>query len=46
MLYISKGREPESLTMHKKQPFATYDNCNKDDIRTSLLIEQGYLRYT
>ncbi|MCD8119124.1 MAG: hypothetical protein LUE29_06560 [Lachnospiraceae bacterium] len=43
MIYIKKGKEPESLTRHRKQPFASYDNCNKDDIRTNLLEEQGHL---
>lgn len=43
MILIEKGREPHSLTEYKKQPYASYDNCNKDDIRESLLQEQGYL---
>jgi len=43
MIFIKKGKEPHSLTEYKKQPHAFYDNCNKDDIRESLLREQGYL---
>ncbi len=43
MLFIEKGREPRSLTEYKKQPYASYDNCNKNDIRVSLLREQGFL---
>ncbi len=43
MILIKKGREPHSLTEHKKQPYASYDNCNKDDIRDNLLQEQGFL---
>ncbi len=43
MILIKKGKEPHSLTEHKKQLYASYDNCNKDDIRSSLLREQGYL---
>lgn len=43
MIYIQKGKEPLSLTEYKKQPYAYYDGCNKDDIRSSLLREQGYL---
>lgn len=43
MILIKKGREPHSLTEHKKLPYASYDNRNKDDIRASLLLEQGHL---
>ena len=43
MLLITKGKEPDSLTAYRKTPFATYDGCNKTDIRKSLLKEQGYL---
>ncbi len=43
MIYIEKGKEPDSLTQHKKQAFASYDNCNKVDIREALLHEQGCL---
>ena len=43
MLVIRKGREPASLTAHRKTPYATYDNCDKTDIRKSLLAEQGCL---
>lgn len=41
MLYIKKGKEPNSLTKYKKEVGAYYDGCNKDDIRVSLLKEQG-----
>lgn len=43
MIYIQKGREPDSLTQYKKQKFAYFDGCNKNDIREALLKEQGYL---
>ncbi|GAB6168828.1 hypothetical protein JCM1393_12880 [Clostridium carnis] len=43
MLLIKKGREPNSLTIYKKQINAYYDGCNKGDIRQALLKEQGYL---
>lgn len=43
MLWIKKGKEPVSLTQYRKQPFAYYDGCNKEDIRKKLLVEQGYL---
>ena len=43
MILIKKGREPESLTQYRKQPFAYYDGCDKAPIRERLLIEQGYL---
>lgn len=43
MLLINKGREPKSLTAYRKTKGAYYDGCNKDDIRESLLREQGYL---
>ena len=33
MIYIKKGHEPASLTVYKKQKFAYYDGCDKDDIR-------------
>lgn len=41
MIYIKKGNEPLSLTKYKKEPFAYFDGCNKDDIRDKLLQEQG-----
>ena len=44
MLYIKKGREPESLIKYRKKKFAYYDGYDrKDDIRKNLLIEQGFL---
>ncbi len=43
MIYIEKGKEPESLTAYKKKKHAYFDGCNKEDIRNSLLREQGYL---
>ena len=43
MIYIKKGHEPASLTVYKKQKFAYYDGCDKDDIREKLLEEQGYI---
>lgn len=44
MLYIEKGREPDSLTKYKKEKFAYYDGFKeKDDIRKHLLEEQGHL---
>ncbi|MCD8154626.1 MAG: TIGR02646 family protein [Clostridiales bacterium] len=43
MIYIEKGKEPDSLTQHRKKPYATYENCNKEDIRDALLAEQGHL---
>lgn len=43
MIYIKKGKEPISLTAYKKYKLATFNDCNKADIRLSLLKEQGYL---
>lgn len=43
MRYITKGREPSSLTQYKKQSGAYFDGTNKEDIRQALLEEQGYL---
>ena len=44
MFYIIKGREPASLTQYKKSKEAYFDGFPyKDDIRQSLLEEQGYL---
>ena len=43
MRLIKKGKEPNSLTIYKKQNNAYYDGCNKSDIRKALLIEQGHL---
>ena len=44
MLYIKKGKEPESLMKYRKEKFAYYDGYPyKDDIREKLLEEQGHL---
>jgi len=44
MKHILKNQEPKSLTQHRSQTNANYDNCltaTKEDIRRSLLDEQG-----
>ncbi|EHH1031119.1 TIGR02646 family protein [Vibrio parahaemolyticus] len=47
MIEIKKGREPASLIRYRNRPDALYDGPNftvvKDDIRDSLLKEQGFL---
>lgn len=44
MLLINKGNAPDSLLKYKKEKYAYYNGFKyKDDIRKSLLIEQGYL---
>ncbi|WP_133014906.1 retron system putative HNH endonuclease [Clostridium cuniculi] len=43
MLLIKKGKEPNSLTMYKKQSNAYYNGYDKGDVRKALLKEQGYL---
>ncbi|OGV65523.1 MAG: hypothetical protein A2498_08355 [Lentisphaerae bacterium RIFOXYC12_FULL_60_16] len=44
MKNIVKGNEPPSLTQHRQQAHADYDNyVEKDDLRASLLSEQGHL---
>ncbi len=44
MIYIEKGKEPSSLTRYKKEKDAYFDGFKyKDEIRLSLLKEQGYL---
>lgn len=44
MIYISKGKEPASLTEYKKQKYVSYDGFgDKDAIRENLLQEQGCL---
>jgi len=43
MIYIQKGKAPDSLTAYKKKKHAYFDGCNKDDIRDNLLREQGCL---
>lgn len=41
MRAIRKGTEPRSLTEHRKQPHADYDNyAYKDDLRRALVTEQ------
>ena len=43
MKYIQKNikNEPASLKETRSTPGATFDDCNKSDIRAALLIEQG-----
>lgn len=44
MKLIKKNQEPQSLTFHKKQEYATYENYpEKSELRQSLLEEQGYI---
>ncbi len=44
MKQIKKGREPDSLLAHRKKSHANYDNFKeKDDLRDSLMKEQGYI---
>lgn len=46
MKYIEKKIEnqPQSLSRHKSQPNSNYENYKeKDDLRKTLLIEQGYI---
>lgn len=45
MKYIQKiaENEPRSLVKHRATPGADYNGCNKEDIRTALLMEQGYI---
>jgi uncharacterized protein (TIGR02646 family) len=44
MKQIIKNQEPKSLLEHRLQPFADYDNYpQKSELRTSLLVEQGYI---
>ncbi len=45
MKYIAKdiSNEPRSLKEHRSTPGASYDDCNKRDIRQALLKEQGYI---
>lgn len=41
MRTIQKGQEPESLTQHRKQPHADYDNyADKDALRQILVADQ------
>jgi len=41
MKHIVKTTEPVSLTTHRSTPNANFDDCNKEDIRLSLINEQG-----
>ena len=46
MIFINKGKEPNSLTQYKKQFNARFDNLPSDvknDLRNALLYEQGYV---
>jgi uncharacterized protein (TIGR02646 family) len=44
MKHINKGKEPASLLSYRKQPQATYEDYReKDELRESLLKEQGYI---
>lgn len=45
MKYIQKHikNEPVSLKATRSTPGATFGDCKKSDIRTALLIEQGYI---
>jgi uncharacterized protein (TIGR02646 family) len=44
MKRIIKNQEPKSLLQHRQQPFSDYDNyAKKDELRASLLSEQGYI---
>jgi uncharacterized protein (TIGR02646 family) len=44
MKRIVKGKEPQSLLEHRLKLYADYDNYpEKDDLRASLLSEQGYI---
>ncbi len=43
MKYIEKkaNNEPQSLIEHRSTPNATFEGCNKNDIREALIQEQG-----
>ena len=44
MLYIKKGKQPDSLIQYRKNKFAYFDGYQgKAEIRQKLLEEQGYL---
>lgn len=43
MKAIQKGNEPASLTQHRANQPAYYDNLPKDETRNSLLTEQGHI---
>ena len=41
MKYITKNKEPESLINYRSTPNASFSDCNKNEIRNSLIKEQG-----
>ncbi|RLD53525.1 MAG: TIGR02646 family protein [Bacteroidetes bacterium] len=43
MKQIIKSNEPFSLTEHRSSQHANFENLPKDDVRTSLLTEQGHI---
>lgn len=43
MKRIVKGNEPASLVEHRASQHGSYANLNNNDVRTSLLVEQGHL---
>ncbi len=43
MKQIIKSKEPVSLTEHRASQHANFDNLPKDDVRNSLLTEQGHI---
>jgi len=44
MKRVKKGKEPASLLTYRKQPQASYEDYReRDDLRESLLEEQGYI---
>jgi len=45
MKYIPKNinNEPQSLREYRSTPGANYNDCNKEDIRNALLLEQGFI---
>lgn len=43
MRRITKGREPSSFAAHRRDKDATFDGSNKEDLRKSLVKEQGGL---
>lgn len=43
MKQIIKNNEPVSLTEHRASQHSNFDNLQKDNVRNSLLTEQGYI---
>jgi len=41
MKHIVKNKEPQSLKTYRSTPNASFNGCNKEDIRKSLIEEQG-----